>query len=105
MCIASNGNFYACAGFQGYPLGNAYQQSVSDVWRNSDAIKHLRDIKWKDFPKCLKCEAKPFCSMCIVRNFNESGDIYKINQHFCDVAFLNKQLAEEHKAKIINDVV
>ncbi|MDR1629417.1 MAG: radical SAM protein [Oscillospiraceae bacterium] len=96
MCITANGDFYPCAGFQGYPLGNAYKQSIRDVWNNSPAIKQLRGITWEDFPKCLKCAAKPFCSMCMVRNFNESGDMFKVNQHFCDVAFLNKQLAEEY---------
>jgi radical SAM protein with 4Fe4S-binding SPASM domain len=100
MCVTANGGFYPCAGFQGYLLGNAYRETVEEVWKNSSAIKRLRDITWNDFPKCLKCTAKPFCSMCMVRNFNESGDIFTVNQHFCDVAFLNKQLAEEYRQNI-----
>jgi radical SAM protein with 4Fe4S-binding SPASM domain len=99
MCVTANGDFYPCAGFQGYTLGNARRHSVREVWRNSEAIKRIRGIKWKDFPKCVKCEAKSFCSMCMVRNFNESGDIFTINQHFCDVAFLNKMMAEEYVLK------
>lgn len=54
----------------------------------------------KDFPKCLTCEARDYCAMCLVRNYNESGgDMFKTNQHFCDVAFLNKRLVEEWKEK------
>ena len=59
-------------------------------------IGKIRNIKQKDFPKCLDCEARDFCSMCLVRTFNENnGDMFKINEHFCKVAFLNKKLAEE----------
>ena len=37
---------------------------------------------------------------CLVRNYNESGgDMFIINEHFCKVAFLNKRLIEEYKAK------
>ena len=96
MCIAANGEFYPCSGFQGYPLGNAHEHSVSDVWNNSEALKKLRAVKWSDFPKCMKCEAKPYCSMCMVRNMNETGSIFTVSGHFCDVAFINKKIAEEY---------
>ena len=39
--------------------------------------------------------------MCLVRNYNESnGDMFKVNKHFCDVAFLNKRLVEEYQEKL-----
>ena len=99
MCMAANGDFYPCSGFQGYPLGNAYHQTVRDVWENSEAIQRLRAIRWSEFQQCLTCEAKPFCAMCMVRNFNETGDIFSVSRHFCDVAFLNKRLAEEYRLR------
>ena len=96
MCVAADGEFYPCSGFQGYPLGNAHSLSVADVWNNSEAIKKLRAVAWKDFPKCLKCEAKSYCAMCMVRNLNETGSIFEVSKHFCDVAFINKRLVEEY---------
>jgi len=46
----------------------------------------------------MACDARDFCAMCLVRNFNESnGDMFKINQHFCDVAFLNKKLVDQFR--------
>ena len=67
---------------------------------NSEKIKELRKITQASFPKCLKCEARNYCAMCLVRNFNESGgDMFKINEHFCKVAFLNKKVVEEYFAK------
>lgn len=99
-CITENGDVYPCAGWQAYVLGNIYEQSLSDIWNNSERIKYLRTIKQSNFPKCLKCEARDYCAMCLVRNFNESGgDMFKTNDHFCKVAFLNKRLVEEYKEK------
>ncbi|MBQ7169660.1 MAG: radical SAM protein [Synergistaceae bacterium] len=97
MCVAADGEFYPCPGFQGWPLGNAHSQSVADVWNSSEAIKKLRAVKWRDFPKCMKCEAKPYCAMCMVRNLNETGSIFEVSKHFCDVAFINKRLVEEYR--------
>ena len=97
MCVSAGGEFYPCSGFQGYPLGNAHSQSVSDVWNNLEALRKLRAVTWKDFPKCLKCEAKPYCAMCMVRNLNETGSIFEVSKHFCDVAFINKRLVEEYE--------
>lgn len=40
------------------------------------------------------------CARCLVRNYNESGgDMFAVNHHFCEVAFLNKKIVEEYKEK------
>lgn len=99
-CITENGDVYPCAGWQAYILGNVYKQSLDEIWRSSTRIHELRSITQGSFPKCLTCEARDYCAMCLVRNFNESGgDMFKINKHFCEVAFLNKRLVEEYKSK------
>lgn len=97
MCVAANGEFYPCSGFQGWPLGNAHDLTVAEVWNDSEALKKLRAVKWKDFPQCITCEAKPYCAMCMVRNLNETGSIFEVSKHFCDVAFINKRLVEEYR--------
>lgn len=102
-CITANGDVYPCAGWQGYVLGNVYQDSLKEIWENSLKIKSLRKITQASFPQCVNCEALNFCNRCLVRNFNESdGDMFKIPKHFCDVAFLNKRLVEEYERKLIN---
>lgn len=96
LCVTVNGDIYPCAGWQGYVVGNVFKQSLKDIWEQSPKLTEIRRIKKKDFPKCLTCEARDYCNMCLVRNYNESGgDMFKINQHFCDVAFLTKRLVEE----------
>lgn len=99
-CITANGDVYPCAGWQDFVLGNVFKQSLRDIWENSERVKELREITQASFPKCIKCEARDYCARCLVRNYNESGgDMFKINQHFCDVAFLTKRLVEEYKQK------
>lgn len=97
LCITSNGDLYPCAGWQGMTLGNINKESLNSIWLNSEKLKLIRGYRYKDFPKCIKCEAKDYCSICLVRNYNESGgDALKINEHFCKVAYLNKKLVEEY---------
>lgn len=96
-CITENGDVYPCAGWQSMVCGNVYQQSLKEIWEYSEQFKKVRAVTQGDFPECLKCEARNFCAMCLVRNYNESnGDMFKINKHFCDVAFLNKKIVEEY---------
>lgn len=99
-CITANGDVYPCAGWQDYVLGNVYKQSLQEIWENSERVKELRKITQASFPQCLECEARDYCARCLVRNYNESGgDMFAVNHHFCDVAFLNKRLVEEYRTK------
>ena len=96
-CIDANGDVYPCAGWQDFVAGNVFKTSLREVWENSPQLKTVRAVTRADFPECLECEAIDYCSMCLVRNYNESkGDMFKINKHFCDVAFLNKRIVEEY---------
>lgn len=96
-CITESGDVYPCAGWQAMVVGNVYKQSLHEIWTNSEQLKRIRAVKQGDFPLCLDCEARNYCAMCLVRNYNESnGDMFKINKHFCDVAFLNKKIVEEY---------
>jgi len=101
ICIIANGNVYPCAGWQDYVVGNVKKTPLQDIWTNSEKVKYLRSLRKKDFPKCLKCEDKSFCAMCMVRNANENpdGDPLKINEHFCKVAKMNRKIVLEWKER------
>jgi radical SAM protein with 4Fe4S-binding SPASM domain len=100
VCIAADGNIYPCSGWQGYSLGNVHVQTIKDIWNNSERIKMLRSITNSSFPECLKCAARDYCAMCMVRNFNENkGDMFKVSKHFCEAAFVNKRVVEDYKNK------
>lgn len=97
ICLTANGDYYPCAGWQGMVVGNANQQSLKDIWENSPELKQLRTITNGSFPQCIECDARDYCAMCLVRNYNENnGDMFKITKHFCDVALLNKKMVENY---------
>lgn len=96
ICVTVNGDLFPCPGWQDMVVGNVYKNSLQEIWNNSIELQKIREIRRGDFPKCIKCEAKDYCNMCLVRNYNENnGDMFKTNEHFCKVAFLNKRLVEE----------
>lgn len=100
LCIAENGDVYPCPGWQALIIGNIHQQTLKSIWEDSEALAQLRKITHGDFPKCMKCEAHNYCSMCLERNYNENnGNMFEINKHFCEVAFLTKRLHEEYRAE------
>lgn len=104
ICIADNGNIYPCAGWQDYNIGNVKETSLKDIWNNSQRIQYLRNLRRKDFPKCIQCPDKEFCTMCMVRNANEDplGDPLAVNEYFCNIAKLNRKMLFEWKEKLIN---
>ena len=68
ICISDNGDVFPCAGWQEYVVGNVKETLLKDIWDNADKVQYLRRLRKKDFPKCLKCPDKDFCTMCMVRN-------------------------------------
>ena len=95
-CITENGDVYPCAGWQDFVLGNVYEQSLKEIWEKSEKAAIIRKVTQADFPQCIDCDARNYCSRCLVRNYNEcNGDMFALPKHFCDVAFLTKRLVEE----------
>lgn len=92
ICIADNGDVYPCAGWQDYIVGNLRNTSLIDIWTHAEKVKYLRDLRKRDFPKCLRCPDKDFCTMCMVRNSNEHpfGDPLVVSDYFCDIARITK---------------
>ncbi len=97
ICISDDGNVYPCAGWQDYKVGNVKDTLLEDIWNNSERIQYLRGLRRKDFPKCLLCPDKEFCTMCMVRNANEDpqGNPLAVNEYFCNVAKLNRKMILE----------
>jgi len=104
ICITENGDVYPCAGWQGYIVGNMKETTLNDIWHNSEKVQNLRKLRKHDFPKCLQCADKEFCTMCMVRNANESptGDPLAVNEYFCDIAKFNKKMVLDWKKKLVN---
>lgn len=100
MCLSADGNYYPCAAWGGYVLGNCYESRLTDIWVHSPALLRLRNVRGRNFPSCVHCPDRDYCSVCMCRNFNETGDMFRPAEHFCKVAAINHELVDELHRKI-----
>lgn len=93
LCIAHDGNVYPCEGWQSYSLGNINEQTLFQIW-DGPSTQRLRDYTLNDLLKCRVCAVREFCSICLLRNANESpnGDFRDVSQFFCGVAKLKSKI-------------
>lgn len=99
LCMVANGDVYPCAGWQKYVCGNIKKTPLQTIWNDSPQINYLRNLRQKDFKKCIGCKDKDFCLMCMSRNSNEdkNGDIFHIPQITCEAAHIHHRIVEEIK--------
>ncbi len=104
ICITSNGKVYPCEGWQNYIVGNVNDTALYDIWNNCEKVQYLRGLRNQDFPKCIQCTDKEFCTMCMVRNANENpkGDPLVVNEFFCSIARLNREIVLERRCRAIS---
>lgn len=96
LCLSHLGDVYPCEGWQSYKLGNIGETSIMRIWEESKEIQALRALTYDDFPKCQFCEDKGHCSICLLRNANESrtGDFKELNPYFCKIARMKRTVSE-----------
>ena len=85
LCVNSKGDYYPCSGMHGYVLGNARDNTLTEVWKG-EKIEYLRTLKNKDFPKCVSCEHRAFCKVCPAFNFNATGSLFESIPAKCALA-------------------
>lgn len=97
ICIGDNGDIYPCAGWRGHIVANINESPLRNIWLYNKEIQYLRNLKMDKFPKCLKCPNQNYCTMCMIRNANESqiGNYLEVNDYYCSVIKIYKELAEE----------
>ena len=99
VCLDADGHYYPCAAFGGVNLGSCYEHDLQWVWNESPETLRIRRVTGKDFPKCIHCSDRAYCSVCMCRNYNETGDIFNPAQHFCDVARINHEVVDAAQAR------
>ncbi len=100
-CISANGNVFPCVGWQTNVLGNIYKQSNCDIWNHSKKIQELREIKLEQFSKCVDCNDRDYCKICMMNNTNENGNPFSISEFHCKTAnILHNKINSYLKLKI-----
>lgn len=92
--VNAHGDYYPCDGGHGLFLGNAAVDTLSDVWRG-EKLNTLRRLKNRDFPKCVGCADRPWCKVCVMRNFNETGDMFSPAPARCALTAIHRKVWEE----------
>lgn len=95
VCLDADGHYYPCAAFGGVNLGSCYEHDLKWIWNESPETRRIRSVTGGSFPKCVHCADRAYCSVCMCRNYNETGDIFTPTQHFCDVAKVNHEVVDE----------
>ena len=101
VCLEASGDYYPCPGFGGVVLGNCHEHDLKWIWNESPETLRIRAVTGASFPKCAECEDRDYCSTCMCRNFNETGDMFKPAEHFCKVAKLNHEIVDEKQRQMI----
>ena len=96
ICVSHLGDVYPCEGWQSLILGNIMENTIYQIWEESPVVHKLRNLSIRDFPKCQSCADKDFCSICLLRNVNESPNLNfnDVNPYFCEIARIKKLIAE-----------
>ena len=95
VCISHTGIVYPCEGWQCHSLGDVKDIPLKQIWTESADIKELRSLSYDDFPKCRVCSDRAYCSICLIRNANESksGDFRQVNPYYCEIARMKTKLS------------
>ena len=103
VCLEANGDYYPCPGFGGVVLGNCHEHDLKWIWSESPETLRIRAVTGASFPKCAECEDRDYCSTCMCRNYNETGDMFKPAEHFCRVAKLNHEIVDDKQRRMIEE--
>lgn len=63
FAIDCHGDVFPCNSFL-YKVGNIYENSIKNIWYNSEALNNIKKIRNSDLQECINCEKKVFCERC-----------------------------------------
>lgn len=92
--LDAEGKYYPCDGFHGAIIGDARKDPLWDVW-TGEALNRLRALKNKDFGSCASCADRAWCKVCLMRNYNETGNMFTHAPWRCDATRLYRRIFEE----------
>lgn len=98
LAITAEGDVRACMRIP-IELGNIYEESIIDTWKNSDKLKELRMIKRGDIISCRGCRLIEYCFICLGLQLLKVNNLETPYKEACENAILRKEFYEEKKIK------
>lgn len=101
FCVSVEGDVFPCVGWQTKKIGNLNNCTIKEIWEDSEEIRKLREIKREHFPRCVSCEDRGYCTVCMMSNSNENpdGNEFLINDYHCKVASLIHNKVDLYKVR------
>lgn len=98
LCVSANGDVFPCVGWQNRVIGNLRNQTLKEIWEESEEIKRLRDVRLSQFSRCVDCADRPYCTICMMANSNENPDrdILRVDDFHCQAAALTHELVSRN---------
>lgn len=100
LSLDAHGDYHPCPGLGGVVLGNCFKNSLKWVLLESPETKRIRAVMGRDFRKCVNCEDRDYCNVCMCKNYNESGDLFAPATYFCEVAKINHEVVDSYHRKL-----
>ena len=80
--ITPNLKIHPCPGWN-INLGDLEHKSLKDIWESSQELKKIRQIKLKDFEKCVNCDKNTICHICMAQAYNENDEKFEMPNYVC----------------------
>lgn len=75
-----------------YPVGNLREQSLIEIWENSEKLNWVRSLKDEDFEECFKCPLKKICRVCPGLNYTFNKDFFKPALQKCRLSKIKNEM-------------
>ena len=92
--ISPNGNVCSCEWLADISFGNIKENSLSEIWLNSPAIKKFRAMNSGYPEECRDCSFSEYCGRCPARSYLETGNPAGKSPISCSIAQMCSELVE-----------
>ena len=90
--IDKGGNVYPCNKLL-IKIGNIKKDKIVEIWNNSEVLKKIQEIKWKDLSECNVCKTNEYCVRCPEIFFNKSyNNLFLKSENSCYFSNLRKDI-------------
>jgi radical SAM protein with 4Fe4S-binding SPASM domain len=107
LFIMANGDVTPCTNLY-KSIGNISENSLKDIWKSSEYLNKVQNLKWKNLHVCKNCEVSDFCMRCSGIALLEHGDLLSCNRYERINATIRKEYYSKgrrrHNGKICSTI-
>jgi radical SAM protein with 4Fe4S-binding SPASM domain len=97
LYVGPDANVYPCLRLP-ILLGNALEQKVAEIWRDSEFLQKMRTVRWGTMERCSTCADQRFCPHCFGINYHDTKDPLVPSEEMCAQARAIRNVLLRRKA-------